>query len=121
MVEFIPMIIHCIALQVVACCCTNTFSKYLDPGATQEGCADVVGTKLRAIFPMTSMLSHSCLPNAEQTISDLTDSMKLSMVAVIDIRQGEQIFISYTELLAPTLVRRSCLLNNKLFLCQCPR
>ena len=42
----------------------------------------------------------------------------LSMVAVRGIMAGEQIYISYTELLAPTLARQHALLTNKLFLCQ---
>ena len=40
------------------------------------------------------------------------------MVAVRGILAGEQIYISYTELLAPTLARQHALLTNKLFLCQ---
>ena len=56
--------------QVVARCCTNTFSKYLDPEVTRRGEAAVVGTKVRALYPMTSMISHSCSPNVEQTIGD---------------------------------------------------
>ena len=55
---------------MVARCCTNTFSKYLDPEVTRRGEAAVVGTKLRALYPMTSMISHSCSPNVEQTIGD---------------------------------------------------
>ena len=58
------------AWQVVARCRTNTFSKYLDPEVTRRGEAAVVGTKLRALYPMTSMISHSCSPNVEQTIGD---------------------------------------------------
>ena len=42
----------------------------------------------------------------------------LSMVAVRGILAGEQVYISYTELLAPTLARQHALLTNKLFLCQ---
>ena len=55
---------------MVARCCTNTFSKYLDPEVTRRGEAAVVGTKVRALYPMTSMISHSCSPNVEQTIAD---------------------------------------------------
>ena len=40
------------------------------------------------------------------------------MVAVRGILAGEQVYISYTELLAPTLARQHALLTNKLFLCQ---
>ena len=77
--------------------------------------------QVRAIFPMTSMISHSCHPNVEQTISDHTGGLALDMVTVRRVRAGEQIYISYTELLSPTLVRQHSLLTNKLFLCQCER
>ena len=77
--------------------------------------------QMRAIFPMTSMLSHSCHPNVEQTISDHSGGLSLDMVTVRPVTEGEQIYISYTELLAPTLVRQHTLLTNKLFLCQCDR
>ena len=77
--------------------------------------------QMRAIFPMTSMLSHSCHPNVEQTIGDHSGGLVLDMVTVRPVAKGEQIYISYTELLAPTLVRQHTLLTNKLFLCQCDR
>ena len=54
---------------------------------------------------MTSMLSHSCYPNVEQTISDLSNQLELSMIAVRKIHRGDQIFISYTDLLTATIVR----------------
>ena len=59
---------------------------------------------------MTSMLSHSCYPNVEQTISDLSNQLELSMIAVRKIHRGDQIFISYTDLLTATIVRED--VNN---------
>ena len=79
------------------------------------------GTKVRAIFPMTSMISHSCLPNVEQTISDMNDNIILTMIPIREIKADEQIFISYAELLYPTVIRQHNLLTNKLFLCGCER
>ena len=76
---------------------------------------------MRAIFPMTSMLSHSCHPNVEQTIGEPGGGLRLDMVTVRPVAAGEQIYISYAELLAPTLIRQHTLPTNKLFLCQCER
>ena len=55
------------------------------------------------------------------SLGDMKEEMMLSMVTLVDVKAGDQLCISYTELLAPTLVRRNCLLNNKLFLCHCER
>ena len=83
--------------------------------------SDINTDQMRAIFPMTSMLSHSCHPNVEQTIGDHSGGLGLDMVTVRPVAAGEQIYISYTELLAPSLIRQHTLLTNKLFLCQCDR
>ena len=125
-------------MQVIARCCTNTFSKYLEPAeeaivGNKFFCIIEIyevkviniyffpGTKVRALFPMTSMISHACLPNVEQTISDMNENIMLSMIAIREIKAEEQIFISYAELLYPTVIRQHNLLTNKLFLCRCER
>ena len=51
---------------------------------------------------------------ADKTISDHSGGLGLDMVTVRPVAAGEQIYISYTELLAPTLVRQHTLLTNKL-------
>ena len=38
-----------IFLQVISRCCTNTFSKYLDPEATEEGGVEVIGKSFNSL------------------------------------------------------------------------
>lgn len=110
-------------LKVIAVCCTNTFSKFLEPDA--EVAADsehvAVGTKIRLLYPLSAMMSHSCCPNAEQSIHALSDNLLFVLRASRQINCGEQIMISYTELLSNTINRQFNLLTSKLFVCQCRR
>ena len=39
----------CKKLQVISRCCTNTFSKYLDPEATEEGGVEVIGKSFNSL------------------------------------------------------------------------
>ena len=113
--------------QVSAALSTNAFSKYLDPVETGD-CgerlgkpAEEVGTSIRVVFLLAAMPAHSCLPNAEQAIHGLSEGLQLELRATRLIREGSQVQISYTDLLAPTPVRQFELMNSKLFLCACPR
>ena len=72
-------------------------------------------------YLLAAMPSHSCLPNTEQTIHSLADGLKFELRSTRPIARGEQITITYTELLAPTAIRQFELLNSKLFLCSCRR
>ncbi|XP_023320139.1 protein msta isoform X2 [Eurytemora carolleeae] len=128
-------------LTVISTCSTNAFSKYLEPGLiTSEpdkgpgllGTTALVsprpgeapgrvGTKARVMFLLSSMMSHSCFPNAEQTIGSQVDGMQFELRATRPILKGEQIQISYVDLLEPTLIRQYNLLKNKLFVCSCIR
>lgn len=108
-------------LKISAICNTNTFSKYIDPGAEPGSSFRPVGTKARVVYLLSAMMSHACTPNAEQAISNISCGLKLSLRATRKICAGEQIQISYTELLEPTIIRQYNLLNSKLFACSCTR
>ena len=79
------------------------------------------GSKLRVVYPLTAMMSHDCRPTAEQNIHDHTNGLLMEVLAIRPIRAGDQISISYTELLSTTVSRQHSLLTNKLFVCQCGR
>ena len=70
---------------------------------------------------MTAMMSHSCSPSAEQNIHDHSNHLVVDTLAIRRIRAGEEISISYTELLATTVSRQHSLLTSKLFVCGCVR
>ena len=91
---------------MIAICCTNTFSKYLDPDYSEAGDGTGLGSKLRAVYPLSAMMAHSCVPNSEQSFGDYRQSELLELRATRHIAEGESITISYTELLTPTLCRQ---------------
>ena len=61
---------------------TNSFS-----------CKDAKG---QAIFPVFSLVSHSCMPNASPV---LMQKNRLALEAKVDIAKGEEITISYVSIL----------------------
>jgi hypothetical protein len=79
------------------------------------------GTKIRLVYLLSAMMSHSCHPNAEQSIHGLSDDLLFVLRATRQIKCGDQIEISYTEILAPTINRQFNLLTSKLFVCHCTR
>ena len=70
---------------------------------------------------MTAMMSHNCYPTAEHNIHDHGNQLVMDTLAIRRIPAGEEISISYTELLATTVSRQHSLLTSKLFVCQCER
>ncbi|RZB41600.1 EMP24 GP25L and/or SET domain containing protein [Asbolus verrucosus] len=73
-----------------------------------------------ALFTLQSACNHSCIPNAEPTY--LHNNNKLSLVAVRDIQEGEEICISYLDecnLQRSRHSRRKELMENYLFACNC--
>ena len=68
--------------RVVGLLWTNSFS-----------CRDSEG---QAIFPIFSIVSHSCTPNASAV---MIQSHQIALEAKVDINKGEEITISYTSIL----------------------
>ncbi|XP_072944835.1 SET domain-containing protein SmydA-8 [Epargyreus clarus] len=75
--------------------------------------------KLRAIYITASMMNHSCRPNTRHIF--LGDENNLALIATMPIAKGELITATYTQSLWGTLDRRSHLLINKCFGCDCER
>ena len=73
---------------------------------------------LRVLYDQTSMLNHSCVPNAQIRID--TDHTVI-VRAQTEIREGESICISYIDPLHTTLFRRNFLEHGKYFICKCNR
>ncbi|KAJ8921624.1 hypothetical protein NQ315_010533 [Exocentrus adspersus] len=73
-----------------------------------------------ALYSLQSACNHSCVPNAEPTF--VHNNHKLSLVAVKDIEEGEEIFTSYLDecmLERSRHSRRKELMKNYLFVCKC--
>ncbi|KAG2374544.1 hypothetical protein C9374_010563 [Naegleria lovaniensis] len=93
---------------------------------TENSCADFreIGTGL---FPMVSMFDHSCSPNCSfQTFDDLKSNMSYSgnviyVQTVKKVKKGEELCISYIDIMNPTSIRRRELWYSKYFVCKCSR
>ena len=74
------------------------------------------------LFPMTSMINHSCQANcAHYFMTGNKQSPKVVMRALKDIEVGEELCYSYVALFQSTAARRATLLRSYQFECVCPR
>lgn len=74
------------------------------------------------LFPMTSMINHSCQANcAHYFVTGNRQSPKVVMRAVKDIEVGEELCYSYVALYQSTTARRAALQRSYQFECICPR
>lgn len=74
------------------------------------------------LYTLQSACNHSCTPNAEPSF--LHNNHRLSLVALKDIQEGEEILISYLDecmLERSRHTRRKELMTNYLFVCDCPK
>ena len=70
------------------------------------------------LYLRASAINHSCHPNAAQLF---TEGVTITIRALRDIQENEEIFISYIETASPTWWRRSELMKNYNFICCCSR
>lgn len=75
-------------------------------------------SEVMALYEMTSMLEHSCIPNIRMSFDD---DFKVTIRAGRDIAGGEHLSIMYTHSLWGTHARREHLNKVKKFWCQCAR
>jgi hypothetical protein len=68
-----------------------------------------------ALYPTISFINHSCDPNAFLC----QDGPKGSIIVYKDLKEGDQIFVSYVETLETREGRREGLMEEYFFECQC--
>lgn len=73
---------------------------------------------VRSFYPIMSLVNHNCIPNVRH---DIDDKFVNRIFATRRIKKGEQIFISYAQVLWGTLSRRMFTMMSKQFLCTCQR
>lgn len=77
------------------------------------------GNYTKGIFPEASRINHLCLPNAFYMYNPAID--RLTIHATADIRQGEEILISYQQRdCLKTRAERQRYLDKWAFTCTCP-
>lgn len=67
--------------------------------------------------PVMALANHSCRANAAVVFNGRTASLR----AMTDIKQGEEIFVSYIGVTQPTINRRKELRERYFFTCQCQK
>nr|CAH7721280.1 unnamed protein product [Callosobruchus chinensis] len=75
-----------------------------------------------ALYTLQSACNHSCMPNAEPSF--IHNNHRLSLIAVRDIEEGEEIVISYLDECTLDRSRHSRqkeLMKNYLFECRCSK
>ncbi|XP_037033385.1 SET domain-containing protein SmydA-8-like [Bradysia coprophila] len=75
-------------------------------------------SKIRAVYPQSSMFSHDCVPNTRHVF---TENNEILMIATVDIPKGSVINVTYTQALKNTMDRREHLQQAKCFDCRCMR
>lgn len=68
-----------------------------------------------AVYPNVALLNHSCLPNAIITFKGTAAHIRV----VKDMKPGDEVFISYIDLLYPTDDRNLRLRESYFFTCDC--
>lgn len=68
------------------------------------------------IFPTASLANHSCRPNS---IVSFKKNGTLSLISIKDIKEGEEICISYCDVVQPCDSRRQDLKKRYGFMCDC--
>lgn len=91
-------------------CVINAFT-------TKIGSVDSEHGSLEIVAPITSYLRHSCTPNVSKFL--LGDSVVV--VAMRPIEPGEQLFVSYCDILMAKKDRQSILQTEYGFQCKCER
>lgn len=78
------------------------------------------GNEICGLFPIGVIMEHSCVPNISYQF-DMKNGFKISIKAGRDIKKGEHLATSYSNILWPTSVRQQQLKENKYFICTCER
>ncbi|XP_065357523.1 SET domain-containing protein SmydA-8 isoform X2 [Calliphora vicina] len=78
------------------------------------------GFALRALYPITGILSHNCVPNTMRSIYPSED-YRIRLRAMVDLEPGQQLQHSYSYTLNGTSQRQEHLKTGKYFSCDCKR
>jgi len=76
------------------------------------------GCMLFGLFYQPALMNHHCVANTRLMMDN---TQKITVLASVNIKKGQQIKNNYGRAMDPSHTRRSLLLENKFFLCQCSR
>ncbi len=72
----------------------------------------------QGVFPLLSMMNHSCAPNC--VYIPLSGTTKMAIKTVKPVLAGDELFISYVSSFFPVGVRQKILFDRYGFECSCP-
>ncbi|KAJ6640841.1 SET domain-containing protein SmydA-8, isoform A [Pseudolycoriella hygida] len=78
------------------------------------------GCNIQCLFPKAGLSAHSCVPNITHSIYP-SDNFKIIVRASIDMKKGETLYTTYTNLMVSTEQRQEHLKSGKFFTCHCAR
>jgi len=115
--ECVEGISKCEAKSIVGILLTNCFE------------LKAFGKEARALYPLVSLLNHSCVPNLRHTnlIAEVSDGTQEGGIVVMKlesqraIASGSELTIRYNNYMEGYLQRQRFLLNEFHFVCHCPR
>jgi hypothetical protein len=96
------------------CSARTLLEKIVQSNSLQSLC--ITGT---GILTIHNCMNHSCSPNVV-TMSPYTDH-KVRVVALRDIKKGEELCISYIDEMLDVKARRKALYSKYMFFCKCTR
>ncbi|KAI9098763.1 MAS20 protein import receptor-domain-containing protein [Phlyctochytrium arcticum] len=104
-------------VYAVSTCTADSVEDYADPVRTSTAASEHSGL---ALYHITSLISHACSPNVKITHPNATGDAAL--VAMADLDDGEEIFISYIATEEKELKERRKELKRKYnFHCKCSK
>eukprot|EP01097_Dermamoeba_algensis_P000316 TRINITY_DN1113_c0_g4_i1.p1 TRINITY_DN1113_c0_g4~~TRINITY_DN1113_c0_g4_i1.p1 ORF type:complete len:517 (-),score=99.66 TRINITY_DN1113_c0_g4_i1:782-2332(-) len=71
----------------------------------------------KAIYPHASLFNHSCIPNCTWSF----DGTKIIVRSTVDLKEGDEVCISYVDHTFSRVPRQKFLKENYHFECRCPR
>jgi len=89
-------------------------------GVLQTNSISIGGGSGRGLFPLVSLLSHSCKPCLEPAVSP-SGQAGITLRARRTIKAGEELTMPYTDVLREVRARQENLAKEWHFTCTCPR
>lgn len=78
------------------------------------------GTEISGIYGTACLLEHSCVPNCGYRF-DMQNGFKIVLEPARDVKPGEHLTTSYSNILWTTQLRQQHLKDTKYFYCSCDR
>lgn len=90
---------------------TNAFKTLLSAEGDQN-------ISVSGLYPLTGILNHKCTPNTRHSADDRLIG---NLTATRNILKGEELYVTYSQLLWNTPTRQAHMTLTKQFLCSCER